>query len=193
MHSPTRADLVTLMTEPRPPCISVYLATDRSYPAEQQGPIRFKNAVAQVDGLLRQSYPGHEVNALLDKFRAWMDDQFFWTHRFDGLAMFGSPNRFEVFDLQRQPREVTVVADTFHLKPLVRYTQSADRFQVLCLQREKCWLLEGNRYALDRIDLRGVPGTIREALGDEIVIGAEAVAAHGPGTGGDRKSTRLNS
>jgi hypothetical protein len=28
------------MAEPRPPCISVYLATDRSYPAEQLGPIR---------------------------------------------------------------------------------------------------------------------------------------------------------
>jgi hypothetical protein len=162
----------------------VYLATDRSYPTEQQGPIRFKNSVAAIEDQLRRSYPGREVNALLDKFRAWMDDQFFWTHRFDGLAMFGSPNRFEVFDLQRQPPEAAVVADRFHLKPLVRYTQSADRFQVLCLQREKCWLLEGNRYALDRLDPKGVPTTIAEAMGDEIVLGREAVARHGKGTGG---------
>jgi len=172
------------MTDTRPPCVSIYLATDRSYPAEQQGPIRYKNAVAEVEERLRRAYPGHEVNAWLDKLRALTDDQYFWTHRFDGLAVFGSRGRFEVFDLQRQPREATVVADSFHLKPLVRYTQSAERFQVLCLQREKCWLLEGNRYALDELDPMGMPTTIAEAVGEEIVAGHEAVAAHGKGTGG---------
>jgi hypothetical protein len=133
---------------------------------------------------LRQAYAGHEVRALLDRFHALTDDQFFWTHRTDGLAVFGAPDLFEVFDLQRRPKETTVVGNSFHVKPLLRETQSADRFQVLCLQREKAWMLEGNRYALDEIDLKGVPGTIREALGAEIVEGREAVAAHGPGTGG---------
>src|SRR5436190_17185872 len=99
MHSPTRADLVTLMTEPRPPCISIYLATDRSYPAEQQGPIRYKNAVAAAEEKLRQAYPDQRVNDLFDKFRALIDDQYFWTHRLDGLAALGSADRFEVFDL----------------------------------------------------------------------------------------------
>ncbi len=184
MRSPTRTDLGVLLEGRQPPCISIYLATDRSYPGEQQGPTRYKNAVAAAEDLLRKQYSGHEVNGLLDKFRALVGDQFFWGHRLDGLAVFGARDLFEIFDLQTKPKEATVVADSFHLKPLLHYTQSADRFQVLCLQREKCWMLEGNRYALDEIDLRGVPGTISEALGEEIVEGRELVAAHGKNTGG---------
>jgi len=164
--------------------VSVYLPTDRSYPAEQQGPIRYKNMLRTVEQALARKVPGAEVRGLLDRFRALEDDQFFWTHRLDGLAVFSARDLFEIFDLQGRPKEMTVVADGFHVKPLLRYTQSADRFQVLCFQREKCWMLEGNRYGLDPIDLRGVPGTVREALGDEIVLGREVVAAYGPNAGG---------
>jgi Bacterial archaeo-eukaryotic release factor family 3 len=184
MRLPVRTDLATLLAGRQPPCVSLYLATDRSYPAEQQGPIRYKNAITAAEEMLRQQYPGHQVNDLLDRFRALIDDQYFWSHRLDGLAIFGARDLFEVFDLQRQPREATVVADSFHVKPLLRYTQSADRFQVLCLQRTKCWMLAGNRYALDDIDLRGVPATVTEALGGEVVEGQVAVGAYGPGTGG---------
>jgi hypothetical protein len=184
MHSPTRTELAAFLNNHRPPCISIYLATDRSYPSEQQGPIRYKNAVADAERKLRQKYPGHQVNGLLGKFRALGDDQHFWAHRLDGLAVLGSRDRFEVFDLQRRPaKEMTVVADSFHVKPLLRDTQSADRFQVLCLQRDKCRLLEGNRYALDEIDPKGMPTTITEALGGEVIAGRVVVAGRHRGGG----------
>jgi hypothetical protein len=60
------------------------------------------------------------------------------------------------------------VADSFHTKPLLRIQQSADRFQVLCLSRHEAALYEGNRDALDPVDLIDVPATIYEALGDEV-------------------------
>ena len=184
MRLPTRADLQALLAERQGPCVSIYLPTNRDYPSEQQGPARYKNAVRAAEELLAQKFEGADLRGPLEKYRALMDDQYFWSHRLDGLAIFGARDLFQIFDLQTRPKEVTIVADRFHVKPLLRYTQSADRFQVLCLQRERCWMLEGDRYALDPIDLRGVPGTIREALGDEIVVGSQIVAAHGPGTGG---------
>ena len=49
--------------------------------------------------------------------------------------------------------ERAVVAESFHLKPLVRFVQSADRYQVLCLGRQEATLYEGDRDALDPVDL----------------------------------------
>jgi len=184
MRPLNRTDLAALLADRPAPCVSIYMATDRSYPANKQGPIRYANAVRTVEEEIGRNYPDRDVRTIRERFHALIDDQYFWTHRFDGLAVFGAGNLFEIFDLRRKPADATVVADTFHVKPLLRETQSADRFQVLCLQREKVWLLAGNRYGVEVLDLRGVPGTVREALGDEIVIGGKAVGAHGPGTGG---------
>src|SRR3954462_12526383 len=103
MRAPTRTDLAALVTDPRPPCISLYLPTDRSYPAEQQGPIRYKNALRTVEEALRRQFSGADVRGLMGRFVALTDDQFFWTHRHQGLAVFGSRDLFEIFDLQTQP------------------------------------------------------------------------------------------
>jgi hypothetical protein len=184
MRPLTRSDLVTLLAERPGPCVSIYMPTDRSYPANKQGPIRYANAVRTAEEEMGRNYPGRDVRTIRERLHALIDDQYFWTHRFDGLAVFGAPNLFEIFDLHHKPADKIVVADSFHVKPLLRETQSADRFQVLCLQREKVWMLEGNRYDVEVLDLRGVPSTIHEALGGEIVIGGQAVGAHGAGTGG---------
>lgn len=184
MRPLNRTDLANLLADRAGPCVSIYMATDRSYPANKQGPIRYANAVRTIEDDLARNDAGRDVRAIRERLHALIDDQYFWTHRFDGLAVFAAPNLFEIFDLQRNPADANVVADAFQVKPLLREAQSADRFQVLCLQREKVWLLAGNRYGVEVLDLRGVPGTVREALGDEIVVGGQAVGAHGPGTGG---------
>jgi hypothetical protein len=100
------------------------------------------------------------------------------------LAIFGAPGFFQVFGLQRTTPKLAVVADSFHTKPLWRYLQSADRFQVLALNLHEIKLFEGNRDALDEIDLAsGVPHTLTEALGEELTEPHQTVASYG-GTGG---------
>jgi hypothetical protein len=87
--------------------------------------------------------------------------------------------------LQRPVVEFAVVADSFHIKPLLRILQSADRYQVLGLNRQKIKLFEGNRDAFDEIELApGVPATITEALGDELTEPHQTVASYGMGAGG---------
>jgi hypothetical protein len=65
-------------------------------------------------------------------------------------------------------QELLIVANTFYTKPLLRILQSADRFQILCVSRHEAALYEGNRDALDPVDLVDVPSTITEALGEEL-------------------------
>jgi hypothetical protein len=171
-----------------PPCISLYQPTHRANPDNLQDPIRYKNLVRDAKRSLREKYSGREVRPLLEPFQALSDDYDFWTHQRQGLAVLAAAGTFEVFRLQRPVKELVVVADTFHLKPLVRMLQSADQYQVLCLDRHKASLYEGNRDALDQVDVGDMPTTITTALGDQltdpqrrIAYNAEPAVFHGQG------------
>jgi len=178
-------DLRALLADHEPPCLSLYQATHRRHPENQQDPIRFRNLLKQLEESLQQKYPIAEARALLEPYRALARDDSFWNHTLDGLAVFGSCDTFHVFKLPRTvPAELAVVAESFHAKPLMRILQSADRYQVLALDRHKAKLYEGNRDALDEVELAGgVLGTIEEALGDELTEPHQTVASYGAAGG----------
>ncbi|HET6574439.1 MAG TPA: hypothetical protein VFG68_12600 [Fimbriiglobus sp.] len=166
MPALTTALIRALLTSQDAPCVSIYLPTHRSYPDNQQDPIRYRNLVDAAERSLRAKYPGRDVRALLERFRALTADRAFWNHALDGLAVLGSADRFEVVKLPRTAPELGVVADSFHLKPLLRFVQSADRFHVLGLSRTEATLYEGNRYGLSPAE-NGLP-TFAEAVGTEV-------------------------
>jgi len=167
MRQITTDHLTSLLNDRKPPCISLYQPTHRFHPDNQQDPIRYRNLLGEMENSLRQKYPTREVRTLLEKFQALAYDNPFWNHRTEGLAILSSPENFQVFALQRPVPELLVVADSFHTKPLLRILQSADRYQVLCLNRQQAKLYEGNRDALDPVDLTDMPSTITEALGEK--------------------------
>jgi len=169
-----------LLRPHEPPCISIYQPTYRGHPENKQDPIRFRNLVKKVEESLRQKYPTREVQPLLEPFEALAIDRGFWNHTLDGLAVLGASGTFLVYRLQRPVAELAVVADSFHTKPLMRIRQSADRYQVLGLSLTEIKLFEGNRDALDEIELaKGVPRTIDEALGEELTDPHQTVASYG--------------
>jgi hypothetical protein len=167
--------LLSLLDKHGPPCISLYQFTHRHHPDSLQDPIRYKNLLRQMEGSLLQKYDKREVRSLLDRFQPLSSDGEFWNHRTDGLAMLAAPDLFEIFELQRPVRENLIVADTFYVKPLLRISQSADRYQILCLTRDTAQLFEGNRDTLDPVELTGTPATIGEALGDELTQSHQSV------------------
>jgi len=181
MRQITTDHLTGLLADHAPPCISLYQPTHRNHPENQQDPIRYRNLLAEMEKSLRQKYPTRDVRTLLEKFQALARDDRFWNHRTDGLAILSSPDKFQVFDLQRSVSELLVVADSFHTKPLLRVLQSADRYQILALSRHEAKLYEGNRYALDPVELTDVPSTITEALGAELTEQHMTVASYGAG------------
>lgn len=166
------------------PCLSLYQPTHRHHPDNQQDPIRFKNLVKTLEQSLRQQYPTREIRPLLQPFNALASDRDFWNHTQDGLAVLCAPDLFRIYKLQRAVPELAIVADSFHIKPLLRIVQSADRYQILGLSRGGIRLFEGNRDAVDEIDLApDVPRTISEALGDELTEPHQTVRSLGGGAG----------
>jgi hypothetical protein len=168
MRQLTTDHLGALRSSHHPPCISLYQPTHRSHPESQQDPIRFRNLRREMERTLKKHSDSRETRAVLSRYRALEGDSEFWNHRTDGLAILSSPETFEIFELQRPVQELLVVANTFYTKPLVRILQSADRYQLLCLSRGEARLYEGNRDALDPVELSDMPSTITEVLGTEL-------------------------
>lgn len=184
MRQVTTDQLTRLFAVQTSPCISLYLPTHRFHPDNQQDPIRYRNLLRDVEASLLAKYPQREVQTRLEQFRALVNVTAFWNHRTDGLAILSSPETFEIFELQRTVAELVVVADSFHIKPLLRVLQATDRYQVLGINRHEVKLYEGNRDALDEVELgAGVPETIEEALGDELTEPHSTVASYGKGAG----------
>lgn len=183
MRQITASQITDLLSEQKPPCVSLYQPTHRHHPDNQQDPIRYRKLVRELEASLGQKHPTLEVGRLLEKFQALARDDRFWNHRTDGLAILATSGTFHLFELQRAVPELLVVADSFHLKPLIRHTQSAERYQILCLDRQAAKLYEGNRDSLDPVELTDVPSTITDALGEQLTEPHQTVASYGSGAG----------
>lgn len=142
-----------LLRNEETPCLSLYQPTHRQHPDNVQDPIRFRNLVKELEESLGQKYPKREVAPLLEPFHALADNAAFWNHTTDGLAVLGAPGMFRVYRLPRTVEKLVVVADSFHTKPLVRITQSADQYQILGLSRDSFKLYEGNRDSLVEVPM----------------------------------------
>ncbi len=185
MDSLDNSQLKDLLKQRESPCISLYLPTHRHYPENQQDPIRFRNQLKELESSLKKKYPARQVQPLLEPFQMLASDGHLWSNNLDGLAVFGGPDFFRFYRLQRPVPELAVAADSFHTKPLLRILQSADRYQILGLSREAVRIFEGNRDVLDELEpTEEIPKTLTEALGEELTEPHQTVASYGKGTGG---------
>lgn len=179
----TTESLNELASVKESPFLSIYQPTHRHHPENQQDPIRFRNLVRELETSLRQKYPAVETKSLLQPFETLAQDNSFWNHTLDGLAVLGGPGFFRVFKLPRPVPKLAIVSDSFHTKPLRRFLQSVGRYQILGLSLRKVQVFEGNRNVLDEVDLDpGVPRTITDALGDQLTEPHQSLVSFG-GTG----------
>lgn len=158
-------DIQKLLEKKEGPCLSLYQATHRSHPENAQDPIRYKNLVKELESSLNNTYTAQESEALLEPFHALADNEAFWQNTLDGIAVLANKDEFHIYPLQRATPDFAVVADSWHLKPLLRQTQTEDRYQVLCLTRSGIQVFEGNRDSLDHVVFSAdFPDTVEKAL-----------------------------
>ncbi len=148
--------------------ISLYQPTHRHGPENQQDLIRFKNLTEKIKTSLSEKYDNETIEKRMQPFYDFAGDREFWQHAGEGLAMFASEDKCIVYRLQRPVEELAIVADSFHIKPLIRVFQSADRYHLLGLDQKEFSLFEGTRYGIEQIDLHpDIQNTIEEALGED--------------------------
>jgi hypothetical protein len=199
-----RTDLQRLALGRHGPCVSVFLPTHRAGHEVEHSPIRLKNLLRQAtDALKSDSVRAPEIDRLLAPLWRLLDDGLFWQYQSDGLALFSRPGWWRSFRVPLDLPELAVVADRFHISPLLPLLTGDGHFFVLALSQNQIRLLEGTRDRLEEVDLPGVPLGVRDALqGEEAqkqlqlyVADRGGVAArgifHGHGSAGDVQEERV--
>ncbi len=173
-----------IVFEKEKPCISLYQPTHRHHPGNKQDPIVFKNLMRSIEQSLKLGYDGKFADAILKPLHELKEDTEFWNKTMEGIAVLANRNGCVVFHLYDPVKEFAVVADSFHLKPLLKAFQAPREYQALGLSRENFVLYQGNRSGLQELTLEpGTPRTMKEVLGDQL---SESYLTHGShgGTGG---------
>ncbi len=180
----TTDDLRQLAQPTSGTCVSIYMPTHRKHPQNQQDPIRFKNLAKSAVEQLRDAkgVTPDQLSEIEKELIKLASDWEFWNHRADGMAWLYRDGQSHLYDFQRPVPEQVVVANSLHIKPIIRITQSAERYHVLALTRHSAKLYTGTRDALDEVENSAVPASMKEALGDELTEPHLGAASYG-GTG----------
>jgi hypothetical protein len=124
-------------------CISLYMPTNRAPVEGRQDLIRFKNMVRESEEwLIRWGLRPPEAKEYLASLTRLPDDVGFWQYRGDGLALFYSGDIIRQFRLPVSFDELLVVANRFHLKPLIPLLTEDAEFYVLALSQNEIRLIE---------------------------------------------------
>jgi len=190
----SKGELQRLAAEQGTWCASIYMP---AYPAGaemKQDSIRLKKLLAEaerllVDGGLRSP----KAREILEPARALIPNQDFWQRQSQGLALFCSPNGFYHYQLPFEFKELVVVAQRFHLKPLIQIYRSGHRFFVLAISRKKVKLFEGTQYKLAEVDMERFPPKLADELQYEATEMEKELTFHAatPGAGSRAKRSAL--
>ena len=150
----TKDNVRILLEGSESPCISIFLPTHVRGREIRQDAIRLKNLLGIAEEQLRAlGVDRASAGALLKEPRALLKQALFWRHQSEGLALFRSPAHFRYFCLPFAFEELAVVAERFHIKPLLLLLEEEGRFYVLALHKQGCTLFQGSASGMREVDL----------------------------------------
>ena len=184
-------ELKILMQKQEGVCVSIFMPTHRAGAETRQNPIRLRNLLREAeDRLLESDMRAEEVKELLVPAQGVLGNSLFWRCQSDGLAMFISSKMFRCYCLPLGFKELLVATDRFHLKPLLSMLND-DRFYVLALSQNQVRLLEGSQQSINEVGLEGIPGSLAEALQND-VFGKQIRSHTGASPGSGDRSTMFH-
>jgi hypothetical protein len=156
-------ELRLLIEQPVGGCVSLFLPIRRAEPSHHQNRIRLEHLLGQAGTrLLARSLTA--TQALLAPVWQLIEDQAFWEHQSDGLAIFAAPHLFRVYRLPLAFEELLVVNERLHVTPLLPFFSGDGRFYVLTLGLKGVRLLQATHYTIRPIALPDVPDSLQDAL-----------------------------
>ncbi len=157
-------DLKSLIAQQGKWSVSLYMPTHRVGPEQQQDPIRLKNLLAEAETkLLANGLRRPEVQRWMRPAEEllWKDD--FWRHLSDGLAIFLSNDFSAIYRLPTEFKELLVIANNFHIKPLLPLLGRVGKFYILVLSLNDVRLFQGTADTMSEVALN-FPTRMEEAL-----------------------------
>ena len=158
-------------------CISIYLKTTPLTQDIGESRIKLgnlvKDAIAQVEeaGLAKR-----RIWPLQEQFEDLLEDDDFWAHQANSLAILVTPDQIKTFRLANDLTDLVEVSDRFHLKPLLRAISFPHAAHVLAVSENAVRLVEVSSNLPAR-EIR-VPGMPKDAAS---AVGKASINDSGPG------------
>jgi hypothetical protein len=180
MRTFTVGDLQELLGERKGPCVSIFLPTHRRPDGTGEDRVRFRNLLDDARGKLEAVMPPRAVPRLVAQFEPLLEAEA-WRGSLDGFAAFAAPGFERHFRVPVEMPERVVVADSFHVRPLIRVLQSHRRWYLLSLAATGAAFFEASPSGLTAKSVPGLPATPADAaIGPRERIG---LSSHSAGNG----------
>jgi len=140
---PTSKEIEKLVAARHEASVSFYLPTTPETQNIEQSRIAFgnllKEAVAQLEaaGTAKRT-----VWPISEQVEDLLDDDDFWVHQANSLAVFVTPDSLRAFRLPNHLKPLVQVSDRFHIKPLLRAVSVQQHAFVLALAENELRLVE---------------------------------------------------
>lgn len=194
MNVVTMSSLRELVSAPSENCISVFMPTQLFGPDSRQDEIRLRGLIARAKTLLVAAGMLEEDTHELLRPISHLPLGTEWRTRKQGLAIFRSPERFTAYWVDIPLKEGVFVAPQFFIRPLLTLASPGVEFFLLALSRNKVRLLKATSNGFERLEPKGFPKNMKQALnlqdaerreqvhsGMQAHLGKEAGVFHGQG------------
>jgi Bacterial archaeo-eukaryotic release factor family 3 len=165
---PVSRDELRRLAEVNGPCVSVFLPTTRFGPETLSGPTRLGHLVDRAAEELEAAGSSRsDASGILAPLRTLLHDDAFWQHQGEGLALFAGTEFFAAYRLAAPLSEDVTIGRHFRIGPLVRQLGSDGAFFILAISQNEVRLFRATKQTIRELDLRGIPGSMRDAIPQE--------------------------
>jgi len=163
----TREDIRAFLSEDHDTVVSIYIRTEPKAYRSEQNSLRFRSALHESTKHLEdRGLHRTAVHSLISPLRDLLDDERFWLHQENGLALFRSQSSLETVRLHFEPAESVRVADAPYVVPLLEGLETGERHALLAISRSALRLFVCTNDAIEEIDIGDLrmPRSLAESM-----------------------------
>ncbi|MCM2310109.1 MAG: hypothetical protein NDI84_01795 [Steroidobacteraceae bacterium] len=164
---PTTDDYTTLAAWRGDIGVSIFLPTTPLTQDTDADRILLKNLVKEaIRQLEAAGADKRRIGPLSEELDDLIDDDDFWRHVAHGLVVYATPDKLRTFRLPNALQPMVMVADRFHLKPLLRSTNFCNAGFVLALADGSVRLVEvSTDFPATTLAVPGMPANAASSAG----------------------------
>ena len=163
-----RNDLDELLACEAQPAVSIYLPTHKAGREIRQDSIRLRNLLGEAAKRLGAERRPPDVEALLAPARRLVEDEEFWRHQDQGLAIFIAPGFERVHKLPIEVAEEIAIGRHFCIRPLLPIVDATGWFWLLTITAGRSRLLRGSRWMIGESEGIDLPQGVEELYNETV-------------------------
>jgi hypothetical protein len=150
-----REDIQRLQAVREFPAVSIYAPTHRTYPDNQQDPVRVRNLVKEAKDRLAQESEDREATGALSETLDELVETIDFEHGLDSVALFAGSGVAEVHYLPFRLEPRVTIDETFATRNLLYVLNRTPRYRVVLLSEKPARVFDGfSDYLEEHVDGR---------------------------------------